>query len=425
MRQQNNKKTVKLKVADSYFNDIYLEHFHSTNRHRYNVFYGGSGSGKSRYVADYLILDLLQNKKTLLVVRQTFTSLRDSAFKELIDAMRRMNILTMKGTTVSQTTLRITLPNGSQILFRGCDDEGKLLSISGIDLCWIEEASEISKDIFNQLELRLRGGITKKQFYLTFNPISALHWLKAEFFDNPKNDTYICHSTYLDNRWLDQDYIDNLLQMKQRNPQKYEIYAIGKWGTTGKKVYENWKIQEFDIYDLVKVNSNLHTAIGLDYGFVNDPSTLICSLVDLENRKLYIFDELYQKGLLNNEFAQKIIEMGYARQTIVADSAEKKSIEEMRQYGIMGIKAAKKGRGSIMQGVQFIQQFEIFVHPSCKHMIDELENYSFKKDKQSGLYLNEPVDSYNHLLDALRYSLEEFNSGNNKVIFLPKALLGI
>lgn len=425
MRQQNNKKVVTLKIDDSYFNDIYLEHFHSKYRHRYNVFYGGSGSGKSRYVADFLILDLLQNKKTLLVVRQTFASLRDSAFQELMNAMRRMNILTMKGTTVSQTTLRITLPNGSQILFRGCDNEGKLLSISGIDLCWIEEASEISKDIFNQLELRLRGGSTKKQFYLTFNPISALHWLKAEFFDNPKNDTYICHSTYLDNRWLDQDYIDNLLQMKQRNPQKYEIYALGKWGTTGKKVYDNWKIQEFDINEIVQTNHNIKAVFGMDFGYIADASTLIASLVDLENRKLYIFAEMYEHGLLNNQIADKIAEMGFAKEVIIADSAEKKSIDEIKGYGIPRIKPAKKGRGSIMQGVQYIQQFEILVHPKCKHTIDELENYSFKKDKQSGLYLNEPIDNYNHLLDALRYSLEEFNSGNNKVIFLPKSILGL
>lgn len=147
---------------------------------------------------------------------------------------------------------------------------------------------------------------------------------------------------------------------------------------------------------------------------ISDPTTLICSLVDVENRVLYIFDEMYEKGLLNNEIAGRIYEKGYHRERITADSAEKKSIDEMKGYGISRIEPAIKGNGSIMQGIQYIQQYQIYVHPSCTHTIDELENYTFKKDRKTGQYLNEPIDDYNHLLDALRYALERFSKKQKK-----------
>ena len=325
---------------------------------------------------------------------------------------------------VSKTSLTITFPNGSVILYKGADSESKLLSISGITKVWVEEASEISKDLFNQLELRLRGGDSKKQFYLSFNPISATHWLKAEFFDNPKEDASICHSTYLDNKYLDEEYIANLLDMKERNPVKYDVYALGKWGVLGKKVYENWTIQDFAVHELVQSNPNLKAVFGMDFGYVSDPSTLIASLLDLENRKLYIFDEMYEKGFLNNQIADRIKDMGYSKEMIIADSAEQKSIAEIKGYGISRIKPARKGAGSIMQGITFIQQFDIVVHPSCKNTINELENYSFKKDKNTGAFLNQPIDDFNHILDALRYSLEPYSKGKG-VRFLNKGLFGL
>lgn len=407
MSKRKKQQQGQINIDVSYFNEKYVPYLQSDAR--YNIFYGGSSSGKSYFVANKLILDLLQHKKKLLVVRQTFATIRESVFAEIMDALTNMELLGL--VKISQTTLKIEFPNGSEIIFRGADDSSKLLSIKGIDTVWIEEASEISQDMFHTLETRLRGLGHKKQFYLSFNPISATHWLKREFFDNPKEDQVICHSTYLDNRFLDEDTIKNLLDMKERNPVFYDVYALGKWGVVGKRVYENYTVQDFNIADLVKENDELHTAMGADFGFINDPSTLICSLVDLENRKLYIFDELYQKGLLNNEFAQAIMDKGYTRQVITADSAEQKSIEEMRQYGVTRIRPAKKGAGSVMQGIQFVQQFNVIIHPSCKHTIEEFEHYSYKKDKNTGLYLNQPVDNFNHLLDALRYSLEEFNTG--------------
>lgn len=393
-------------------------------KERFQVFYGGAGSGKSHFVATDLIMRLVEKKQKLLVVRQTFNSHRDSTFSELNQAIERLGL--KEKAKVSKTTLEIELWNGSTIIFKGADDEGKLLSISDISLCWIEEATEISREIFHQLQLRLRSRKASNHFFLTFNPISALHWLKAEFFDNPKKNSFICHTTYLDNKFLSEDYIADLLDMKERNPQKYEIFALGRWGTTGRAVFTNWQVLDFDRHEIVRENPKIEVALGMDWGYIKDPSTMICSLVDLENRIIYIFDEMYEHGLLNNEIATRIFEKGYHRERIIADSAEKKSIDELIGYGIQRIEPAVKGNGSIMQGIQFIQQFKIFVHPRCIHTIDELENYTFKKDPKTGQYLNQAIDDYNHLLDALRYSLERFSKkGRKKMKAMSKRLFGL
>jgi phage terminase large subunit len=413
-------RSINLNVSKAMFNKPYLPYLETDNR--YNVFYGGAGSGKSRFLAMKLTLDLLKKKSKLLVVRQTFASIRDSVYAEFLDVFETFKITDYL--SISKSTLTIDFPNGSQIIFKGGDDETKLLSISGVDLCWVEEASQISYDLWGQLKLRLRGGTGKKRFYLSFNPISALHWLKREFFDNPPEGVTICHTTYKDNRFLDAEYIASLEEFKERDPVKYAVYALGQWGVMGRKVFENWKVEDFRKSDLVKQNNALEMAVGMDFGYVSDPSTLICSLIDVANRKLYIFDELYEKGLLNNELAERVTELGYAKERIIADSAEKKSIEELRGYGLRRIKAAAKGAGSIQTGIQYVQQFDIIVHPTCSHTIDEFENYSYKKDKATGKYTNQPIDNYNHLIDALRYSLEPFRK-NTKLRTINAKLFGI
>lgn len=415
-------KSININIDSSFFNEAYIPYLN--REEKFQVFYGGAGSGKSYFIVQNLILKLLKQKQKLMVVRQTFATHRDSTFAEFKSALEYMGILDL--CKISKTTLDIELPSGSTIIFKGADEESKLLSISGVTVTWVEEATEISKEIFDQLVLRMRGGRLRKHMFLSFNPISATHWLKAEFFDNPRDDAFICHTTYQDNRFLEQEYIDNLLDMKDRNPVKYDVYALGKWGTTGKKVYENWVEADFDRYHLVKNNIYLQSAIGVDFGYISDATTLIATLVDLENRKIYIYDEMYEHGLLNNEIASEIIAKGYGKERIIADSAEKKSIDEIRGYGVPRIEPAKKGSGSIMQGIQFINQFQIYVHPRCVHTIDELENYSYKKDNKTGQYLNQPIDDFNHLLDALRYALEPFHKKNNrKIKTLSKSLFGL
>src|SRR5699024_4935702 len=206
-------KNININIDSSFFNEAYIPYLNRDEK--FQVFYGGAGSGKSYFIVQNLILKLLKQKQKLMVVRQTFATHRDSTFAEFKSALEYMGILDM--CKISKTTLDIELPSGSTIIFKGADEESKLLSISGVTVIWVEEATEISKEIFDQLVLRMRGGRLRKHMYLSFNPISATHWLKAEFFDNPRDDAFICHTTYQDNRFLEQEYIDNLLDMKDRN----------------------------------------------------------------------------------------------------------------------------------------------------------------------------------------------------------------
>lgn len=361
------------------------------------------------------------NRK-ILVIRKVLATVRESVFALFLEQLSNMGILQFCKTTA--TNMKITLPNGSTLIFMGLDDSEKIKSIAGIDDIVIEEATELSQDDFSQLNLRLRSKAENQQIHLMFNPVSKANWVYKYFFINKPDDCVILKTTYKDNKFLPQEYIDSLLEYKDTNPLYYQIYALGEFGNLGKKVYERYSVQDFEVHDLIKKNPDIKAVFGLDFGYINDPTAFIASLVDFENRKLYIFDELYERGLLNNEIAERIKEMGYAKEVITADSAEKKSIDEIKGYGIDRIKPAKKGSGSIMQGIQYIQQFEIIVHPRCKNTLVELENYSYQKDKATGEYINKPIDSYNHLLDALRYSLEAYSRAK-RIKFLDKSAFGL
>lgn len=198
---------------------------------------------------------------------------------------------------------------------------------------------------------------------------------------------------------MPQEYINSLLLLEKKNPAYYKIYALGEFGSLDKLVFNNWKVEEFD-YKSIKGE----LLCGLDFGFTADPTAFICSL--LVDGKIYVFQEVFRKGLLNNQIAQIIKDNGFSKSLIIADSAEQKSIEEIRREGINRIKAAEKGQGSILQGIQKLQQYQIIIHPSCTNLIEEFSNYSWTKDKVTNEYINKPVDKWNHGIDALRYSLQ-------------------
>lgn len=287
----------------------------------------------------------------------------------------------------------------------------------------MEEASEFTFDDFSQIGLRVRDPFAaNQQIYLSFNPVSKANWTYLQFFSPDADKEFldgvkIIKTNYLDNKFLPKDYIDSLLMLKKTNPAYYGIYALGEFGSLNKLVFDYWKVEPVDI---TQIDGTL--LCGLDFGFVNDPTAFVCSLLDEKNKKLYVYQEFFQKGLLNDQIAKVIKEMGYAKSAIVADSAEQKSIEEIKKYGIYRIKPAVKGQGSILQGIQKLKQFEIIIDPSCVNLIEEFRNYSWKKDKNTSEYINEPEDSWNHGIDALRYSLQ---CGGVQLKTFDKKLLGI
>ena len=180
---------------------------------------------------------------------------------------------------------------------------------------------------------------------------------------------------------------------------------MGEWGISEGAVYENWKEEKFDI-DEVRRRPGVVSVFGLDFGYTNDPTALFCGLLDQSGKRLFVFDEMYEKGLSNAKIADKVRELGYAKERITADSAEPKSIDELRSMG-MRIKPALKGRDSVRNGIQWIQDLEIIIHPRCVNTITEISNYTWDKDK-FGTTLNVPIDDFNHLLDAMRYALEDY-----------------
>ena len=376
---------------------------------RYRVCKGGRGSKKSTTTAQWIIYNMMKMPlANTLVVRQTFNTHLDSTWVQLKWATQQLGVAHLW--TFSKSPLKATYnPTGQVILFRGLDDPMSITSITVpvgyLCWCWFEEAYQVkSEDAFDKVDMSIRGELPEgyfKQITLTFNPWSDKHWLKKRFFDEPNDEDKLAMTTnYLCNEWLGDDDIKLFNNMKIKFPKRYRVEGLGDWGIIDGLVFDNWKIEEFDH---TKIKGEL--LIGLDFGFVNDPTALICSILDEQNKKLYIFDEHCQKGMLNDAIAQMIINKGYGKSTIIADSAEQKSIEEIKRKGIYRIKPAAKGGGSIVQGIQQLLQYDIIVHPSCEETIKELENYAWDVDKE-GTGVNKPIDAYNHCIDALRYSLQ-------------------
>lgn len=309
---------------------------------------------------------------------------------------------------INKTDLTIELPNGSHFIFKGLDDEERLKSIANIDDIWVEEATELDDFKFDQLCLRLRSKKPYNQVFVSFNPVSKENWVYKRWFregaDFNEDTTNVLKTTYKDNRFLPQSYIDNLMEMKKSNPAYFEIYANGEFCSLDKLIYTNWKVEDFDYRDILRTVKDSKAIFSLDFGFTNDPTAFVCSILDEINKKIWIFDGFEEKGLLNDEIAKKIIEMGYRKEVITCDSAEPKSIEELKRNGLNRVRGATKGKDSIINGINLLQQYEIIILPSLTWIIEEFKNYTWKKGKD-GEYINVPIDKYNHSLDSLRYGV--------------------
>lgn len=310
---------------------------------------------------------------------------------------------------MNETNLTIKFPNGSEMLFLGLDNQERIRSIGGVTDAIIEECSEITPEDFAQIKQRLRGnGLLNNQILMMCNPVSKANWIYKHFFEDgcKEANCTIDKSTYRDNAYLNQTTIDVLEGYKSTNPYFYRVYCQGEWGSLSKQVFTNYRTQELDVMEL----KGLPQLVGLDFGYVNDPTAIVVSLLDAEHKKLYVTNEYCSTGLLNDQIAEQLKIMGLEKATVIADSAEQKSIEEIKRLGIRRITPAAKGKGSILQGIQELQQYELVVNYNCYCLLEELENYSWKKDRATGEYVNEPIDQYNHCIDALRYSLQCRNS---------------
>lgn len=397
--------TIKLNINPSkVFNRHIYDHLFDYDTFT-EVHYGGASSGKSHGVFQKIVIKALKNWKKprkILVLRKVGATVRDSVFADVQATLSYFGILNM--CKINMSAFRIELPNGAEFIFKGMDNPEKIKSIKGISDVVMEEASEFTLDDYTQLTLRLRDKAHKqKQIYLMFNPVSKANWVYNAFFVKKPKNTVVYQTTYKDNRFLDAVTRENIEELANRNEAYYKIYALGEFATLDKLVFPKYTKALLNKDDLRHITSYF----GLDYGFINDPSAFMHVKIDDDHKRLYVVEEYVKKGLTNDKIAESITALGYAKEQIRADSAEKKSNQELRNLGISRVIDVKKGAGSIMQGIQYLLQYEWIVDERCVKTIEELENYTWKKDKATNEYINEPVDSYNHCLDAIRYAIQD------------------
>lgn len=392
-------------------NPIYKKAHNSKSRYR--VLYGGAGSGKSHYVAQETIINMLSGSEyKYLAVRKTGKSIRNSVFKLLTDIINDYNLSSFF--IINKTEMSITSGTGSSLITSGLDDVEKLKSIANINRIWIEEASEITETDFNQLDLRMRGQSTiGYQMTITFNPVSELHWLKKSFFDVGRPDSFVLKTTYKDNKFLDKQYIKTLKELEKQDYNYYKIYALGEWGSIGNVIFSNW--EKKDLSDIKNSFDNIFH--GLDFGFSDDPTAYIKVHYNKKKKEIYIVDEFYKREQFIDDIAKEL----YKRLNgdyIICDSSEPRSVADLQRNNIKAL-PAKKGQGSIEHGIKFLQSNKLIIDVNCINAIKEISSYRWREDKE-GNSLPKPVDKDNHLIDALRYALENEMVGRQE-IFIGRA----
>lgn len=395
--------TAHIEINRNVFNKVFLPYLE--NDTRYEVIYGGAGSGKSWFVAQKKVYQHLKDKgRKTLVIRKVGNTLRHSVFAQIKATISEWGVGDLFSVPKGKTNFDIYGPNGNQFIFSGLDDVEKLKSIVGITDIWIEEASEISDDDFTQLDLRLRGKTAfPKQITLTFNPISALSWLKKRFFDvsDPERIS-ILKTTYLNNKFIDDEYREMIESLKDIDPVMYKIYGLGDWGVLGNLILTNWEVKEVSQrprdYDQVLQ--------GMDFGY-NHPSAFL--RIGLKDGELNIFQEVHERQLTNQDLIGLVKPLVTPRDLIIADSAEPDRIEEFRRNGL-NVEPAKKGPDSVRAGIEWLRRHKINIHPSCVNTINEIQGWKYKEDKD-GNVLDEPVPFKDDAMAALRYAVEPLRSG--------------
>ncbi len=388
--------------------------------HRWELYNGSAGSGKSYFISQKIITRCLREKIKVLVCRRYATTLRNTCFALFKDILSSWKI--KQFVKIRETDFNIQFPNGSEIIFLGLDEETKLLSLTNISCIFVEEAFEITQDMAEQLNLRMRGTNVGQQIIMAWNPISKSSWLYQFTEVNlPDNALYV-KSTYLDNPFLPEEYVKALEELKVRNPRKAEVFVYGLWGTDSEGlVLTNWRAEEFDVQSIVQKKGIEHR-VGMDFGY-QDPSAIVETLFDRENNTIYVINEFYRQGQTLDQLKEAIERMGLKKSKIYADAAEPRTIDFFRR-NYLNIYPCIKGAGSVESGIAFLQNNTIIVLPKCQSVINELDNFSYIKDKKTGLYTEKMTHEYSHSIDAMRYAYSDIYT-NNKLRTLDKKVLGI
>lgn len=386
--------------------------------HRWEVYLGSAGSGKSYFITQKIIYRCLTEQVRVLVCRRYGTTIRNTCFSLFKDILNKWKLTPY--VKIRETDFNIKFPNGSEIIFTGLDEETKLLSLNNIGVIFIEEAFEVPQAIVEQLNLRLRGKVKNQQIMMAFNPISKNSWL-FDFCNNPPDSYLFTHSTYKDNPFLTAEYVASLEELYKRNPAKARVFCDGEWGVNPDGlVLTNWTTQDFNPLDLAAKGYE-HRA-GMDLGWV-DKTAIIDSLYDRENKTIYVFNEFYKSGCQLSELVDALKDMNLTKTKVYVDAAEPRSIEYFRNNGINAT-ACAKGKNSVKAGLMFLQDNRIVVHPSCRNFINELENFSYIQSKLTGEWTEDTTHEYSHAIDACRYCYSDIYT-QTKLKTFDKSVLGL
>lgn len=363
-------------------------------------------------------------KANLLVVRMIADTNRDSTFALLVKVVHMLGVQNLW--EWSKSPLGMTYkPTGQRIIFRGLDDPYKLSSIDvpiGV-LCWawFEEAYQIpSEELFDKVDQSIRGQMPPgyfPQITLTFNPWNQSHWLKRRFFDKPQPGVLAMQTNYFVNEFLsneDRMFFEN---MRKNNPRMYQVAGLGNWGVSEGLIFTDWEVRDFDLSE-IKRRQSVRLVWGLDFGFSNDPNALIAAAVDTESKTIYVYHEWVKLRQTNHDTAEYLRGMGWDREQIICDSASPLNIAELVHENVNAL-GTPKGRDSVENGIQLLQQYHIVILPRCVNFRREISIYAYDQDKLGNI-LNKPVDADNHcfvkgtpvLTDRGQVPIEEVKVGD-------------
>lgn len=388
--------------------------------HRWEIYRGSAGSGKSHFIAQKIIIRCCSEKINVLVCRRYATTLRNTCFALFKDILRSWKLT--QYVKIRETDFNITFPNGSQIIMIGLDEEQKLLSLTNIGSIFVEEASEINKDLAEQLNLRMRGKTKGQQIFMAFNPVSKQNWLYEFCEVNPPQNMLYILSTYKDNPFLQKEYVDALEELITRNPRKAEVFVFNRWGVDAEGlVFQNWREETFNPLEIAARPGIEHRA-GLDIGFT-DPTAIVDTLYDKANSTIYVYNEFYKSGQTLDQILSAIGSMSLKKTKIYCDAADPRAIDYFRRNGCATY-PCMKGAGSVDARISFLQNNTIIILPKCQNVINEFENFSYIKDKKTGELTDKTTHEWSHSIDALGYAYSDIYT-NNKLRTLDKKVLGI
>lgn len=393
-------------------NDTYLANFNRPER--IQIWYGGSGGGKSDAKATELLLKCLFNPYCrVMFCRKTKESIRMSQFRLLKDVIKRYGFGDVF--KVNEQAMQVTCTQNGNLLFgSGLDDLGKITSIADVTDIWLEEPIDrkgtVSSSDFTELNRRLRSVKASNHIHLTFNPISKDSWIHDYFFKSDLYKPFTLRTTYLDNHFTPESQHNEFEILKIKKPDEYAVYALGEWGSLKQGlVFPEYEIVSTFPEDCKKV------AFGLDWGFYPDPTAVVkCGVL---GGKLYMDEIIYDTNLTSKTRAAMMERRGIPKNAKIVADRNPEAIEEMKLLGYRGIVGATKGPGSIKAGIDKMREYKLCITAKSENLKRELDNYSWDTNRHTEQLTGEPIDAFNHMLDAARYYVAEFASASSFSIY--------